>query len=200
MTIPAESIGRFFSGSGKLHAEDQSAAARRQAIEQAFTEDSAFLIWLAEVITGDYATAHQCVVDARSLSDQHSGVFVDWLAQWARISTIKQAVLRTEHEISQAAHSYEKRRCPHGGHASPTAEQLRGLQELEAQEIVRSLDAFARVVLLLRGVSQCTLQDCAIRLGTTRAAIAVACCEVERWMPAVAISTSRRDAMRASEV
>jgi hypothetical protein len=199
MTIPAESIVRIFSRSNELHAEDQSVAARRQAIEQAFTEDLAFLIWLAEVITGDRATAQRCVVDARSLSDQHSGVFVDWLAQWARISTVKQAILCNEHEIEQASHIYESRRCPHGGHASPTAEQIRGLHQLGAQKIVRSLDAFARVVILLRGVSHCTLQDCAIRLGTTRAAVAVACCEVERWMPAVAISTPRILAMRVNE-
>jgi hypothetical protein len=151
-------------------------------LNAAFDSDSAFLLWLAEVITGDPKVAEECLVDARKISQHQSGLFADWLTQWARAATIQQAILRVHGQILLASRNYDQIRCPHGGHVPVPLEQFRELQSVSAQEIVSELDTFVRAVGLLRGVSHCVLQDCSIRLGTTRTSVAAACCAFDKWI------------------
>ena len=195
MSSPSEFFNRLFSRLDKtLWGSTGEVIARPSAhavMENAFQEDSTYLLWLAEVITGDSARARQCVIDARLISEQHSGLFVDWLAQWARTSTIMHAIGDSRTEIMLASQIYQERHCPHGGHAPTTTEQIMQLRQLPAEEIVRSLDAFVRAIALLRGVSHCALQDCALRLGTTRYAVAAASCELDRWLHSPAVTHQR---------
>jgi hypothetical protein len=176
-----EDIIGFFSQLTSSSEERQPKAAQSADVDNAFGADSAFLLWIAEAVAGSRSAAEQCLIDARSISRERSGLFADWLAQWARSATLNQAIWHAHEEISAAARRYEQSRCPHGGHVAPTLDEIRELSELPPQELVHSLDPFVRTVALMRGVSHCALQDCAIRLGTTRSAVAVACCEFDRW-------------------
>ena len=169
----------FFGNAHKSGIE--SGAARSIQLDAAFDSDSAFLLWLAEVITGDSQVAEECLVDARKISQQHSGLFVDWLTQWARSATIQQAIQRVHTQISLASHNYDQIRCPHGGHVPVPLEEFRELQSVSAQKVAAELDPFVRTVGVLRGVSHCALQDCSIRLGVTRTSVAAACCVFEQW-------------------
>jgi hypothetical protein len=159
----------------------QPGAARSSQLNAAFDSDSTFLLWLAEVITGDSKVAEECLVDARTISEQQSGLFVDWLAQWARSATIQQAIQRAHGQILCASHNYDQIRCPHGGHVPTPLEDFRQLHLVSAQEIVSELDPFVRAVGILRGVSRCAIQDCSIRLAATRTSVAAACCVFEQW-------------------
>lgn len=160
----------------------ESVAARSIQLNAAFDSDSAFLLWLAEVITGDPKVAEECLVDAWKISQHQSGLFVGWLTQWARAATIRQAIQRVHGQILRASHNYDQIRCSHGGHVPIPLEQFRELQSVSAQEIVSELDPFVRAVGILRGVSHCVLQDCSIRLGATRTSVAAACCTFDRWI------------------
>jgi len=173
----------FFSACRNAHDRGtESGAARSIQLNAAFDSDSGFLLWLAEVITGDSKVAEECLVDARKISQQQSGLFVDWLSQWARSATVQQAIQRAHGQILLVSHSYDQICCPHGGHALIPLEQMRELQSLSAQEIVSALDPFVRAVGILRGVSHCVLQDCSIRLGATRTSVAAAYCVFDQWI------------------
>ena len=172
----------FFSTCRDAHnSGTESGAARSKHLTAVFDSDSTFLLWLAEVITGDPNVAQECLVDARKISEQQSGLFVDWLSQWSRSATIQQAIQRAYRQISLASQKYEQIRCPHGGHVPLSLEHFRILQSVPAQKIAADLDPFVRAVGILRGVSHCVLQDCAIRLGVSRTSVAAACCVFEHW-------------------
>ena len=100
----------FFGNAHKSGIE--SGAARSIQLDAAFDSDSAFLLWLAEVIAGDSQVAEESLVNARKISQQHSGLFVDWLTQWARSATIQQAIQRVHTQISLASRKYDQIRCP----------------------------------------------------------------------------------------
>ena len=134
------------------------------------------------MITGDRKIAEECLVDARKISQQQSNLSVNWMSQWARSATIKQAIQKAHGQILIASHNYDQIHCPHGGHPVIAIEQMRELQSVSAQEIVSELDPFARAVGILRGVSHCVIKDCSIRLGTTSNSVAAACCAFEKWM------------------
>ncbi len=139
-------------------------------IENAFDTESELLQWIAWLITGDQGLAARCVADARKLSREKTGVFSDWLIQWARSATI------------QTSHQYENARCVHGEHTPLTIEQIENLRIMSLELMIEELDAFTRAVMLLRSIQRCTIHDCALRLGSTRSAIVAACCALEEWI------------------
>ena len=149
-------------------------------VESAFDTDSEILQWLAWIITDNEQVALQCVAEARKLSSEQSEVFSDWLAQWARSSTIQRAIAYRRSDIISASHNYEKVQCMHGGHAALTLREIECLRMTPVQ-IPAELDLFARAVMLLRGVQHCTLQDCAQRLGCTLSAVVAASCASDQW-------------------
>lgn len=151
-------------------------------IQHEFDTESIFLHWLAEVITGDPQIAERCVTDARALASKHSGAFVDWLTQWARTATIQCAIQQSQKEIFAASNKYKHFRCSHGGHAPLSPEEIRMLQTTPIHEIITTLDPFVRAVIILRAIPHCVVQDCALRLGTTRLAVCAGCCAAAQWL------------------
>jgi hypothetical protein len=151
-------------------------------VEDQFDTESVFLHWLAEVITGDRLLAESCVTDARNIASRRAGLFVEWLTQWARAATIQCAIDRTHKEILAAAYEYKDFRCSHGGHAPLSAEEVSALQGIPIHEITTTLDPFVRAVMILRGIPHCAIQDCALRLRTTRLAVCAGCCVAAQWL------------------
>ncbi len=96
-------------------------------IENAFDTESELLQWIAWLITGDQGLAARCVADARKLSREKTGVFSDWLIQWARSATIQRAIEYSRDLITSASHQYENARCVHGEHTPLTIEQIENL-------------------------------------------------------------------------
>jgi hypothetical protein len=151
-------------------------------IENAFDAESELLLWIAWLITGDQVLATRCVADARKLSCEKTGVFSDWLTQWARSATIQRAIEYSKDLISSASHQHENAQCTHGEHTPLTIGQIDNLRIMSLEVMIEELDAFTRAVMLLRSIQRCTIHDCALRLESTRSAIVAACCALEQWV------------------
>lgn len=151
-------------------------------LNEAFLQQQEHLSWLAEVITGDADMAQVCVVNAWRLSKGGTGVFRDWLVQWARSSTVRSAVHCMREQIAAESEKYSELKCTHGGHPVLAVQEAESLKDLKVAEITSNLDTFSRAVLLLRGVQGCALQDCALTLGVSRLAVSSAYCGAREWM------------------
>jgi hypothetical protein len=163
-------------------------------IQHEFDAESVFLLWVAEVITGDPQLAEKCVTDARNIASTRSGIFLDWLTQWARTATIQCAIGHSQKQIISAAWKYRDFRCSHGGHAPLSRDETRLLRTTPISEILTTLDPFVRTVMILRAIPNCAVQDCALRLGTSRLVVCAGCCAAAQWLQmrssVVAISNS----------
>lgn len=162
-------------------------------IERIFDVESKTLKMVARLITGDEQAAARCVMDARLLSIKRSGVFVDWLGNWTRWATIQRAIEYNQNGIAIASQKYGKARCMHGGHTLPNLEDLTRLPDSTHQEIISELDSFVRAVLVLRGIQHCTIQDCALRLGSSRSVVLAACCSSNEWFIAHRLIESKSE-------
>jgi hypothetical protein len=152
-------------------------------IRNVFESQSEQLLWLAGAITGDPTLAARCVIDASKLTENNSALFRDWLAQWARNATVHSALDQMQAQISHAAEtSYERVRCPHDGHETLSNGEVAALEQWPSSELAACLDPLARAVLILRGVQHAAIQDCALRLNVSRAAILAAYCHAIDWL------------------
>jgi len=152
-----------------------------------FQDERNVLGRLAFLITGDQATAEQAVVQACEMTLQGNSPFRDWLFEWAKAATIACAIShRTEAiRICEAAH--KDRRCPHAEHLSQgDAEERAASLDLilgaDAQQLIAELDPLCRAVLVLRVAIRSSIQDCALRLNVSRAAVLAASCHVLTWL------------------
>jgi hypothetical protein len=161
----------------------QSRFASAAEIIQGFNAQSKQLQWIAEVITGNAILAAQCVVNARAIAESDSGVFRDWLVQWARTATVRNSLAPMHERILQAAElRYEDVGCAHGGHETLSIHEVTALQQRSPSVLASNLDDLARAVLILRGVQHAASQDCALTLGVSRVKISAAYCVAIDWL------------------
>jgi len=76
--------------------------ASNQEIKSVFAEQRDYLYWISLVITGDDTIAEQAILNANELSASWSGVFRDWLIEWANHVTVRAAV-RAVHDLISAS-------------------------------------------------------------------------------------------------
>jgi DNA-directed RNA polymerase specialized sigma24 family protein len=142
---------------------------------------------LAFLITGDHATADQAVVQACEITLQGNRPFRDWLLEWAKASTIASAISHGTKAIRICEATYKDRRCPHVEHlsqgdAEERASSLDFILRAEAQTLLMELDPLCRAVLVLRVAIRSSIQDCALRLNVSRAAVLAANCHAMTWL------------------
>ncbi len=142
---------------------------------------------LAFLITGDQATAEQAVVQACEMTLQGNSPFRDWLFEWAKAATIANAISHGTEAIRIYEVAYKDRRCPHVEHLSQgDAEERAASLDLilgaDAQKLIAELDPLCRAVLVLRVAIRSSIQDCALRLNVSRAAVLGANCHVLTWL------------------
>jgi len=152
-----------------------------------FHDQRSVLGRLAFLITGDHATADQAVVSTREMTLQGNSPFRDWLFEWAKVATIASAISHRVEEIRRCEAAYKDRRCPHVEHSSQDdaeerAARLDFILRADAQELIAELDPLCRAVLVLRFAIRSSIQDCALRLNVSRAAILGANCHVLTWL------------------
>jgi hypothetical protein len=139
------------------------------------------------LITGDAATAEQCVVNACETTVQGHSPFRDWLTEWAKSATIMSAISKAANAIHGCAPAYEDRRCPHSEHLSQgnDAERERDIRFVCGTDpgiILAELDPLARAVLVLRTAIRASIQDCVLRLNVSRTAVLAANCRAMTWL------------------
>ena len=142
---------------------------------------------LAFLITGDQATADQAVVQACEITFQGNSPFRDWLLEWAKAATIASAISHGTEAIRICEAAYKDQRCPHVEHLSPGNDEERAaslnlILGADAQTLIAELDSLCRAVLLLRVAIRSSIQDCALRLNVSRAAVLAANCHVLTWL------------------
>ena len=142
---------------------------------------------LAFLITGDQATAEQAFVQACEMTLQGNSPFRDWLFEWAKAATIANAISHGTEAIRSYEVAYKDRRCPHVEHLSQgDAEERAASLDLilgaDAQKLIAELDPLCRAVLVLRVAIRSSIQDCALRLNVSRAAVLGANCHVLTWL------------------
>jgi DNA-directed RNA polymerase specialized sigma24 family protein len=142
---------------------------------------------LAFLITGDQATADQAVVQACEITLQGNSPFRDWLLEWAKTATIASAISHGTEAIRICEAAYKDQRCPHVEHLSPGDDEERAasldlILGADAQTLIAELDPLCRAVLVLRVAIRSSIQDCALRLNVSRAAVLAANCHAMTWL------------------
>ena len=142
---------------------------------------------LAFLITGDHATANQAVVQACEITLRGNSPFRDWLFEWAKAATIASAISHGTEAIRICETAYKNQRCPHVEHLSQgDAEERAASLDLilgtDAQTLIAELDPLCRAVLVLRVAIRSSIQDCALRLNVSRAAVLGANCHAMTWI------------------
>ena len=142
---------------------------------------------LAFLITGDHATADQAVVRACEMTLQGNSPFRDWLFEWAKAATISSAISHRAKAIRICEATYKDRRCPHAEHlsqgdADERAASLDLILGADTKRLLTELDSLCRAVLILRVAIRSSIQDCALRLNVSRAAVLGANCHAMTWL------------------
>jgi hypothetical protein len=142
---------------------------------------------LAFLITGDHATADQAVVQACEITLQGNSPFRDWVFEWAKAATIASAISHGTEAIRVREAAYKDQRCLHVEHfsqgdAEERAASLDLILGTDAQTLIVELDPLCRAVLVLRLAIRSSIQDCAIRLNVSRAAVLAAHCHAMTWL------------------
>src|SRR5271165_42384 len=174
----------FHSSTAPVDARNHASPAE---VVACFQDQRNVLGRLALLITGDQETADQAVVEAREITLQGNSPFRDWLLEWAKTATIASAIShRTEAiRICEAAH--RDRRCPHVEHllqgdGEERAANLDLILRADTQELIAELDPLCRAVLVLKVAIRSSIQDCALRLNVSRAAVLGANCHPMTWL------------------
>lgn len=168
-------------------AVDARSCASPAEIVACFQDQSNVLSRLAFLITGEPATADQAVAQACEMTLQGNSPFRDWLFEWAKAATIASAISHATEAIRICEAAHKDRRCPYleqlsPGDADERAASLDLILRADGQKLIAELDALCRAVLVLRIAIRSSIQDCALRLNVSRAAVLAANCHVLTWL------------------
>ena len=118
---------------------------------------------------------------------QGNSPFRDWLFEWAKAATISSAISHEAKAIRICEATYKDRRCPHAEHLSQgdvdeRAATLDLILGTDTKRLLTELDSLCRAVLILRVAIRSSIQDCALRLNVSRAAVLGANCHAMTWL------------------
>lgn len=174
----------FHSSAAPIDARNHASPAE---VVACFQDQRNVLGRLAFLITGDQAMADQAVAQACEVTLHGNSPFLDWLLEWAKAATISAATSLQGNQIRVCEATYKDRRCPHVEHllqadAEERAASLDLILGAETQELFTDLDTLCRAVLVLRVAIRSSIQDCALRLNVSRAAVLAANCHALTWL------------------
>ncbi|MFZ0861727.1 MAG: hypothetical protein WCA27_13305 [Candidatus Sulfotelmatobacter sp.] len=180
----------FHSSTAPVDARNHASPAE---VVACFQDQTNVLGRLAFLITGDQATADQAVVQACEITLQGNSPFRDWLLEWAKAATIAAAILLQGDAIRVCEATHKDRRCPHVEHLSQgDAEERAASLDLilgaDTERLLTELDSLCRAVLVLRVAIRSSIQDCALRLNVSRAAVLAANCHALIWLQKLQVS------------
>jgi DNA-directed RNA polymerase specialized sigma24 family protein len=162
-----------------------SSLASNQEIKSVFAEQRDYFYWISLVITGDDAIAEQAMLNANELSASWSGVFRDWLIEWANHVTVRAAVRAVHDLISESAKRYAGSSRETSDSDVPSdvlsGDQIASLRQVDPREIIAALDPLARSALVLRGMQHASIADCALLLDVPLQIVAGAYRQALRW-------------------
>jgi len=152
-----------------------------------FEGQRALLEKLAFLITVDRTATDQALAKACDITLHGNGPFRDWLLEWAKTATIVSAISQQANAIRICQIAYKGQRCTHVEHlwqgdAEERAASLDLILDADAPQLIAELDPLCRAVLVLRVAVRSSIQDCALRLNVSRAAVLAANCHAMTWL------------------
>ncbi len=162
--------------------QKQDRFATDRELRSMFASERENLNWIALIITGDPILVEKAIVDANGLQRTATGVFVDWLEQWANSATARASANLVRDPIVRSAREYEMLDCEHLEHGTLQPNEILAMRQLNPMEIVVGLNPLARTILVMRGIQQATIFDCALFLRLPRQAVAKAYCHALTWL------------------
>jgi DNA-directed RNA polymerase specialized sigma24 family protein len=171
----------FHLTEGDKQERTQNGLASSHEIHSAFVEQHDYLNWIALLITGDQVLADQAVINASGLSASHSSAFRDWLAEWTKSATARAAVREVRDLISASASCYTNSTCENADGNVFSNGQIASLRHIDPRDIIAALDPLARSALVLRGIQQSSIAECALLLNMPSRIVAAAYCHALHW-------------------
>jgi len=109
-------------------------------IKSVFAEQRDYLHWISLVITGNDAIAEQAMLNANDLSASWSGVFRDWLIEWANHITVRASVRAVHDLISASAKRYSGSSCETSDYdvlsVVLSQDQIASLRQVDPRDII----------------------------------------------------------------
>jgi len=140
------------------------------------------LLWMALLICGDAVKAQRAVVSIGKASETANRVLRDWLFQSAANATARVAVEEVRGAIFKSALTYST--PPYSDeYIDPLSDvQIDVLYSVPVERVIHELDPFARCVLVLHGVLELSISDCARLLKISRDHVIAAYCRMLGWL------------------
>lgn len=154
-------IAEFTTGPRFATAED---------IQKVFGDYHNVLHWLAHFLLGDETLADSCIVDACSIAQHQPPMFHEWLIHWAARATVGCALRLQRDLVTQQAVAYVTGTPIEQQRPSLSTQDFNILVE-HSRQLHEQLDAFCRVVLILRGIARDSTDKVAAQLGVAQEAI-----------------------------
>jgi hypothetical protein len=161
-------------------------------INSCFHDNGALLFRLALLITGDEQKAEASVVSAHEGIIEGRRPFRDWLVEWAKAATVRNAICNSLDEIQSFEPVYRDMLCTHEEReaqhheAQDDDEQLRRAADLllsiDPRVAIAELDALSRAVWVLRTGLRTSLRNCAVYLNLPQNIIAAANRRTMLWI------------------
>ena len=175
-----------------VHSSTAAVDARNHAspaeIVACFQDQRNVLGRLAFLITGDQATADQAVVQACEITLQgNTALSAIGFSSGPRLRPLP-VRYHTERRRFASAKPRTRLTMPtcrahiSQGDAEERASSLDLILEADTQKLLAELDPLCRAVLVLRVAIRSSIQDCALRLNVSRAAVLGANCHSMTWL------------------
>jgi hypothetical protein len=140
------------------------------------------LLWMALLVCGDPVHAERAVVEIGKASDNGNRVLRDWFFQSAAHATARVAAEEVRSAIFKSALTYSTLSYSDEYIDPLTDVQLDVLYSVPVERVIHELDPFARGVLVLRGIMEVSISDCARLLEVSRDHVIAAYCRMLGWL------------------
>jgi DNA-directed RNA polymerase specialized sigma24 family protein len=140
------------------------------------------LLWMALLICGDPAKAQQAVMEVSKPAEAANHVIRDWTFHSAARATTRVAVEEIRSAAFKSALTYHTPSYSDEYIDPLTDVQLDVLYSVPVEHVIQELDPFARCVLVLRGILELSISDCARLLEMSRDHVIAAYCRMLGWL------------------
>jgi len=140
------------------------------------------LLWMALLICGDAVRSQRAVVEIGKAFGNENRILRDWFFQSAANATVTVAAAEVRSAIFKSALTYLTPSYSDEYIDPLTDVQIDVLYSIPVERVIHELDPFARCVLVMRGIMELSISDCARLLEVTRDHVIAAYSHVLGWL------------------
>jgi hypothetical protein len=163
-----KSKSRQVVGNMTLTLDESRAKNYAEAVQRAFESNAEYLLWVAEVMTGDRQAGEQCVSEAIELAEAAQEVGTEWILRMVKRLLVHVALRRMSAEIRAFLLPPRSGLATISGRPGLSESERLRIRVASPREIIASCDVFERTCFILSAHLQYPLLDCALLLGVPR--------------------------------